>query len=106
MHLSSFAVSVGLWPLIFAAIVGSKRTLFASPSLTVCKPLQLGCALAQWPPTLSVRALYAPNVGQHRCLRADGDESELICSECGFEAPRIWPKPNTDTGGEFVAACA
>jgi hypothetical protein len=45
MNLSSFAVSVGLWPLIFAEIVGSKWTLFASPSLPVCRPLQLADAL-------------------------------------------------------------
>jgi hypothetical protein len=41
MNLSSFATSVGSRPLIFAAIVGSQSTLFASPSLTVCGPLQL-----------------------------------------------------------------
>jgi hypothetical protein len=41
MNLSSFAGSVGLRPLIFAESVGSKSTLFASPLLTVCKPLHL-----------------------------------------------------------------
>jgi len=45
--------------------------------------------------------LFAPNVGQHRCLRADGEESELICSECGFEAPRIC----TDCGLKTVLVC-
>jgi hypothetical protein len=41
MNLSLFAASVGLRPLIFAVSVGSKVTLFASPRLTVCEPLQL-----------------------------------------------------------------
>ena len=41
MNLSSFAASAGLRPLIFAAIVGSNVTLFASPRLTVCGPLHL-----------------------------------------------------------------
>jgi hypothetical protein len=45
MNLSSFAVSVGSRPLLFAEIVGSKSALFASPPLTVCKPLQLAIAL-------------------------------------------------------------
>jgi len=31
-------------------------------------------------------ALCAPNVGPPRCLRAGGDESELIFSECGLLA--------------------
>jgi hypothetical protein len=41
-NVSSLAASVGSQPLIFAQIVGSKVTLFASPSLTVCRPLHLG----------------------------------------------------------------
>ena len=41
MNLSSFSASVGSGPLIFAAIVSSKAPLFASPSLTVCGPLQV-----------------------------------------------------------------
>jgi hypothetical protein len=39
LNLGSLAKSVGSRPLIFAEIVGSKSTLFASPSLTVCGPL-------------------------------------------------------------------
>jgi hypothetical protein len=30
--------------------------------------------------------LYALHLGLCCCLRAGGDESELVCSECGFEA--------------------
>jgi hypothetical protein len=42
INLGSLAVSVGSQPLVFARIVGSKPPLFASPSATVCRPLQLG----------------------------------------------------------------
>jgi hypothetical protein len=42
MNVGSLAASVGLRPLIFAAIVGSKPLLFASRSNLVCGPLQLG----------------------------------------------------------------
>jgi hypothetical protein len=41
MNVGSLAASVGLRPLIFAAIVGSKVPLFASPRFTVCEPLHL-----------------------------------------------------------------
>src|SRR5882724_3744860 len=40
-NLISLAVSVGSRPFIFAAVVGSKLPLSASPSLTVCRTLQL-----------------------------------------------------------------
>ena len=36
--------------------------------------------------------LYAVNVGPCCCLRAGGDESELVGSKCGFEAPHICSK--------------
>ena len=41
MTLRAFAASVGSRPLIFAGMVGSQSPLFASPPLTVCRPLQL-----------------------------------------------------------------
>ena len=41
MNLLSLAVSVGSRPFIFAAVVGSKLPLSASPSLIVCRTLQL-----------------------------------------------------------------
>jgi hypothetical protein len=41
MNLGSLAKSVGSRSLIFAEIMGSKSALFASPSLTVCRPLHL-----------------------------------------------------------------
>jgi hypothetical protein len=33
--------------------------------------------------------LFTVNVGPPGCLQAGGDESELIGSECGFEASHI-----------------
>src|SRR5215211_1138465 len=41
MNLLSLAVSVGSRPFLFAAVVGSKLPLSASPSLIVCRTLQL-----------------------------------------------------------------
>jgi hypothetical protein len=40
-NMGSLAANVGSQPLIFAEIVGSQTTLFASPSNLVCRPLQL-----------------------------------------------------------------
>jgi hypothetical protein len=60
MILGSLAEIVGLRPILFARIAGSKSTLFASPGDLVCGPLQLG---------LHERLRGAD---KYRFLRADG----------------------------------